>query len=114
MPRPSLASAAVALLVGATPVHAQLFDFEGADSPPGTATTFSLTRSGLTADFIDPPGTFVVVPTTCGSAPWPSSRSRRPWGCSRRGCSPWAGPPPGAPPDSLGMRRRGRGRRGAA
>ena len=44
----SLAAAALAVLVAA-PAQAQLFNFEGVDSPPGTLTPFSLTRSGLTA-----------------------------------------------------------------
>jgi hypothetical protein len=61
--RKSFVTAAVAALVAATPAHAQLFDFEGADSPLGTATPFSLTRSGLTATFLGSPDAFVVDPT---------------------------------------------------
>jgi hypothetical protein len=59
MRRP-LATAAVALLVAATPLHAQLFDFDGADSPTGTATPFSLTRGGVTATFVATPGAMTV------------------------------------------------------
>jgi hypothetical protein len=60
MLRRSLAAAACAVLAAA-PAHAQLFDFEGADSPLGTSTPFSLTRGGLTADFTAHPGTFLVA-----------------------------------------------------
>jgi hypothetical protein len=54
-------AAAVAALVAATPAHAQLFDFEGGDSPLSTSTTFALTRSGVTATFLGTPDPFVVV-----------------------------------------------------
>ena len=62
MVRRSLAVAACAVLAAA-PAHAQLFDFEGADSPVGTLTPFSLTRSGLTATFIGTPNAFAVINT---------------------------------------------------
>jgi hypothetical protein len=59
MLRRSLAAAAAVLI--AAPAHAQRFDFEGADSPVGTTTPFSLTRSGLTATFDAHPNEFAVV-----------------------------------------------------
>jgi hypothetical protein len=62
MLRRTLAAAACAVLAAA-PAHAQLFDFEGADSPVGTLTPLSLTRSGLTATFIGTPNAFSVVNT---------------------------------------------------
>lgn len=54
-------AAACAVLVAASPLHAQLFDFNGADSPVGTTTPFSLTRSGVTATFLGTPNPFSIT-----------------------------------------------------
>jgi hypothetical protein len=61
MLRRSLA-ALCAVALAATSASAQLFNFEGADSPPGTATPFSLTRGGVTATFTGTPSPFIVNP----------------------------------------------------
>ena len=61
MLRRSLAAAVCAVVVAAAPARAQLFDFEGADSPPGATTPLSLTRGGLTATFLGTPNPFEIT-----------------------------------------------------
>jgi hypothetical protein len=67
MLRRSLA-ALCAVALAATSASAQLYDFEGADSPIGTVTPFSLTRGGVTVSFAGNPNAFVVFPLGNGFA----------------------------------------------
>jgi hypothetical protein len=56
-----LAAAVAALALAASPARAQLFDFEGVDSPVGTLTPLVLTRGGVTATFVGTPGPLLIA-----------------------------------------------------